>query len=50
MGDAPGNARGAAARVAVHGKCHREDTAGELEHGGIAQGNLQDAFEKLIRR
>jgi hypothetical protein len=50
MGDAPDNVRGAAARAAVHGKCHREYTAGEIEHGGMAQGNLQSAFEMLIRR
>jgi hypothetical protein len=37
MGDAPGNARGAVARAkayaTVHGKCHREDTAGGAEPG-----------------
>jgi hypothetical protein len=27
----------------VHGKCHREQTAGGAQHGGIAQGNLGDA-------
>ncbi len=48
MGNAPDNVRGAAAKAAVHGKCHRKETASEIEHGGIAQGNLQDAFEMLV--
>ena len=30
-----------------HGKCHREYTAGGAQHGGIAQGNLRDVFEKV---
>jgi len=47
MGSAPDNVRGAAARAAVHGKCHRKETAGEIERGGIEQGNLQDV-SKLI--
>ena len=28
-----------------YGKCHREQTAGGAQHGGIAQGNLRDVFE-----
>ncbi len=54
-GNAPGNARGAlwvtqasagAVRIA-HGKCHRKCTAGDAQHGGIAQENLRDVFESL---
>jgi hypothetical protein len=54
-GNAPGNARGAV-RVAqasactvciAHGKCHRKCTAGDAQHGGIAQVNLRDVFESL---
>jgi len=36
----------AEACATVHGKCHREYTAGGARHGGIAQGNLRDVFEK----
>ena len=32
----------------VHGKCHREYTAGGAQHGGIAQENLRDVFEWLV--
>src|SRR5712692_9539594 len=54
-GNAPGNVRGAVwvaqasacAVRSVHGKCHREYTAGGAQHGGIAQENLRDVFESL---
>jgi hypothetical protein len=33
----------------VHGKCHREYTAGGVQHGGIAQENLRDVFATLAQ-
>jgi hypothetical protein len=33
----------------VHGKCHREYTAGREKHGGITQENLRDVFETLAQ-
>jgi hypothetical protein len=52
-GNAPGNARGAVVQTSVcatvHGKCHREYTAGREKHGGIAQENLRDVFETLAQ-
>ena len=39
----------AEACVTVHGKCHREYTAGGEKHGGIAQENLRDVFEMLAQ-
>jgi hypothetical protein len=32
----------------AHGKCHRKCTAGDAQHGGIAQENLRDVFESLV--
>jgi len=39
----------AEACATVHGKCHREYTAGWEKHGGIAQENLRDVFETLAQ-
>ena len=39
----------AKACATVHGKCHREYTAGWEKHGGIAQENLRDVFETLAQ-
>ena len=45
-----GEARAQAKACAtVHGKCHREYTAGREKHGGIAQENLRDVFEMLAQ-
>ena len=41
--------RRAEACATVHGKCHREQTAGGLEYGGIAQGDLRDVFAETGR-
>jgi hypothetical protein len=39
----------AEACATVHGKCHREYTAGREKHGGILQENLKDVFEMLAQ-
>jgi hypothetical protein len=50
-GNAPGNARGAAARRAtVHGKCHREDTASVAYPGDSLKENLRDVFQWIATK
>jgi hypothetical protein len=46
---AAGKRTQAKACATVHGKCHREYTAGWEKHGGIAQENLRDVFETLAQ-
>jgi len=41
----PGNTRGSGQKWVLHGKCHREYTAGGAYPGDSPEENLRDIFE-----